>query len=196
MNLNRPPMPLDFTLALPTWVPGFLAEQEPLPQDESSWMGLAVALAARNVAEGTGGPFGALMADTAAGRLVSVGVNVVMADDCSLAHAEVMAIALAQRRAGSYTLAGAGGAPLTLFSSADPCAMCCGAIAWSGVRRVVCGASRSQVEAIGFDEGPIHPHWVAELQRRGIEVARGVRAAEALTVLEAYLRAGGAVYNP
>lgn len=188
-------MPLDFTLALPAWVPGVLAGQGIAPRDDGAWMELAIALAARNVSENTGGPFGAVLADTAEGRIVSVGVNVVMADHCSIAHAEIMAIALAQRQAGSYTLAGGAG-PLTLFTSADPCAMCCGAIAWSGVARVVCGASKAQVEVIGFDEGPIHPHWPKELGRRGIEVVRGVRDAEAMAVLEAYLHGGGTVYNP
>lgn len=196
MNSIPSEMPQGFALTLPAWIRGFLRERQFESQDDRSWIGVAIELAERNVAEGTGGPFGAVIADPAARRLVSVGVNVVLAEQCSIAHAEIVAIALAQRRAGKYTLAGDAGTRLTLFTSAEPCAMCCGAIAWSGVRRMVCGASRSQVEAIGFDEGPVHPEWVSELEQRGIEVVRGVRDADAVAVLKAYQRASGVVYNP
>ena len=52
-----------FSVALPGWVEPFVdAWSGPLDSDEGS-MALAVALSAENVARGTGGPFGAVVAD-------------------------------------------------------------------------------------------------------------------------------------
>jgi tRNA(Arg) A34 adenosine deaminase TadA len=159
--------------------------------DDESKMTLAIDLAARNVAHG-GGPFGAAVFDTATGAVVSVGANWVVAQRSSLLHAEVTAIAFAQARLGTHTLAGAA---RELVSSSEPCAQCLGATAWSGVRRIVCGAAASDAEAIGFDEGPRPLDWEAELERRGIRVTRGVLAARARSVLRDYSTRGGLIYN-
>ena len=59
-----------------------------------------------------------------------------------------------------------------LVSSCEPCAMCLGATLWSGVRRLVTGATKADAEAIGYDEGPVFPESYAHLERRGIEVVR------------------------
>ena len=42
-----------------------------------------------------------------------------------------------------------------LFTSCEPCAMCLGASLWSGVKRMVCGATKDDAQAIGFDEGKV-----------------------------------------
>ena len=59
-------------------------------------MDLAVRLAARNIEEG-GGPFGAAVFEIETGRLVAPGVNQVVPLGSSLAHAEAMAIMIAQQ---------------------------------------------------------------------------------------------------
>jgi tRNA(Arg) A34 adenosine deaminase TadA len=64
--------------------------------------------------------------------------------------------------------------------------MCFGAIPWSGVRQLVCGARASDAEAIGFDEGPKPARWVAALEARGIKVVRDIQRAEARAVLREY----------
>jgi len=74
--------------------------------------------------------------------------------------------------------------------------MCLGAVAWSGVKRLVCGARDSDARQIGFDEGAKPQHWVHELGCRGIEVVRDVCREEAVRVLRAYVGRGGEVYNP
>jgi tRNA(Arg) A34 adenosine deaminase TadA len=152
-------------------------------------MALVVGLAAENVRRGSGGPFGAAVFERRGGRLVAVGVNRVLASGRSDAHAEMLAIALAQQ-----ARSGAAGAPLELVTSSEPCAMCFGALPWSGIRRLVCGARAADAEAIGFDEGPKPRDWVGALERRGIEVVRDVRRAEVIAVLRAYAAAGEPIY--
>jgi tRNA(Arg) A34 adenosine deaminase TadA len=112
----------------------------------------------------------------------------------SALHAEMLAIMLAEQRLGSYTLHGSG-IEHELVSSCDPCAMCLGAILWSGVRRIVTGADRADASALDFDEGPVFPESYAYLESRGLTFTRGVRRAEAVAVLELYRRQGGVIYN-
>lgn len=152
-------------------------------------------LAARNVAEGTGGPFGAAVFERDGGRLVCAGVNVVMPSGAAVAHAEIVAIAAAGQRLGSFDLGAAGLPPTELVASTEPCAMCFGATLWSGVSRLLCGARAEDAEAVGFDEGPKPENWAAELESRGIVVVRDVEREYAARVLRSYLEGGGHVYN-
>lgn len=145
-----------------------------------------------NVGKGEG-PFAAGVFDLITGRCVSAGVNRVVASTCSLAHAEIMALMLAQQALGTFRLADKGRYVLT--SSAEPCAMCFGAIPWSGVARIEYGATREDVEGIGFDEGPKSASWIADLQDREIEVLGPVERERAAAVLRAYAAGGGTVYN-
>jgi tRNA(Arg) A34 adenosine deaminase TadA len=113
--------------------------------------------------------------------------------NCSIAHAEMLALTLAQKAVGTYDL-GSGKTMYELVTSTEPCAMCLGAIPWSGVRRVVCGAHGADANAIGFDEGAKPSDWVGELRRRGIEVVRDALREEAQAVLQQYAAMGGHIY--
>lgn len=187
----------EFTLRLPAWLRAITAEAVKVPYaDADERMRLAIELARRNVEAGTGGPFGAAVFEAGSGRLLSAGVNLVVAARCSVLHAEVVALILAQQRLGRFDLGGEGLPACELVTSAEPCAMCYGAVLWSGVRRLVCGARREDVERLGFDEGPKPADWPSELQRRGIAVTRDVRRDEAAAVLARYAAAGGPIYNP
>jgi tRNA(Arg) A34 adenosine deaminase TadA len=128
------------------------------------------------------------------GRLIAVGVNRVVPENNSTLHAEVLAFMMAQRRVGSYTLGSPGLPAHTLVSSCDPCAMCLGATLWSGVRRLVCGATRDDAIHAGFDEGPVFPESYRYLEDRGITIVHGVLRDEARAVLERYA-ATGEIYN-
>lgn len=113
-----------------------------------------------------------------------------------LLHGETVAIAMAQAALGNFNLGADGMLGHTLVTSAQPCAMCCGAIVWSGVEHLVTGASGSDVESLtGFDEGPIHPDWQEQLRRRGIAVTEAVLRAEACAALQFYVDNGGFIYN-
>ncbi len=158
----------DVTLELPEWVRDFVDWDRPYAGDDER-MRLVVALSAENVRRGTGGPFAAVIFEPG-GRVVGVGVNLVERLGSAPAHAEVLAIVLAQRRVGSYTLRAPALPPMELFSSCAPCAMCLGAVLWSGVRRLVFAALRDDALAIGFEEGPVFPESIDYLRERGIEV--------------------------
>ena len=158
-------------------------------------MRLAIELSRQNVLRGTGGPFGAAIFERTTGALLSVGVNSVVRLSNSTLHGEMVAIMMAQHRLGSFTLAGSPGTSYELFSSCDPCAMCLGAVLWSGLKRMVTGADRDDATALSFEEGPVFPQSYAYLEERGVAIARGVLRREAAAVLELYRRQGGQIYN-
>jgi tRNA(Arg) A34 adenosine deaminase TadA len=84
---------------------------------------------------------------------------------------------------------------MELVSSTEPCAMCLGAVVWSGVRRLVCGARERDARAVGFDEGPKPEPWIGALAARGIAVLRDVGREASVRVLEQYAAQGGVIYN-
>jgi len=181
-------------LRLPEWLRQFwIAQARPFDTVEAK-MRFAIELAGQNIERQTGGPFGAAIFDADSGRLIAPGVNIVEPSNCSIAHAEMVAIALAQQAIGSYDL-GAGEMFCELVTSTEPCAMCLGAIPWSGVRRVLCGARGEDACAIGFDEGAKPADWVGALQGRQIEVVQDLCRTEAQAVLQHYRTISGHIYN-
>ena len=178
----------------PDWMEQVVDWRAHYATDESR-MGLAIELARQNVLHGTGGPFGAAVFESGSGALVAAGVNSVTRLQNSMLHAEILAIMLAESRVGSYTLLGPGLPHHELVTTCDPCAMCLGAVLWSGVRRLVAGADRADASALDFDEGPVFPESYAYLESRGVAVVRGVLRREAAAVLELYRRQGGEIYN-
>lgn len=192
-------LPRRFGAELPAWVSGELAGlPETLATDEDR-MRVVHALAARNYLEGSGGPFAALVLERGTGRLISAGVNVVLASGLSSAHAEVVALSLAQTRLGDWNL-GASGGERELVVNWRPCAMCYGAVIWSGVRHLVVAGDGPELERLtGFDEGPVRDDWAEQLVQRGITVTEGVLRDEALAVFAAYgeyaANTGAVVYN-
>ncbi|HJU26501.1 MAG TPA: nucleoside deaminase [Rhodanobacteraceae bacterium] len=161
--------------------------------DDDARIAFAIELARRNVEHGTAGPFGAAVFD-AEGNLLAAGVNQVVAQRCSLAHAEILALALAQRSVQRFRLNDDGG-HYTLATSAQPCCQCFGALIWAGIDTLLIGARGEDVETLTeFDEGPLPADWIAQLQRRGIRVARDLRRDEACAVLAEYTRCGGVHY--
>ena len=178
---------------LPAWVEPFLDNwQEPL-SSISQRMQLTIALSRENVEQNTGGPFAAVVVHEETGELVAVGINLVSTAGLSMAHAEIVALSLAQAAVGEWNLSHTGS--LQLVTSCEPCAMCFGAVPWSGVKSLICGARKKDAEAAGFDEGDKPDHWVRSLQRRGIVVQCSVLRAEAASVLKHYGDNGGAIYN-
>ena len=162
-----------------------------MTRDEAIIEGLQARLAER-IAKGDGcGPFIAAVAD-GEGNIIAEAANSVVASGQSHCHAEVNAIALAERNLGTWNLSGRG---LTLYASSEPCMMCLGAILWCGIERVVYGVSTPSVERItGFDEG-IKPSWREEFAKRGIEVVGPMLEDVGEKVLEDYVRRGGVKYQ-
>ncbi|MER5509451.1 nucleoside deaminase [Streptomyces sp. NPDC002766] len=190
----------EYRVALPAWIDEELAEVPAVVPGREERMRLVHRLADRNWRAGDGGPFAALVAERDTGRIVSVGVNVVLASGVSSAHAEVLALGLAQRATGSWDLGGEGLPAHELVVNWRPCVQCYGAALWSGVRGlVIAGAGPELEELTTFDEGPLRTDWAEQFEQRGIEVVRDVLREEALTVFRAYREAVDAgdivVYN-
>jgi tRNA(Arg) A34 adenosine deaminase TadA len=185
---------LDLKIEIPAWIGDFLARSPKGFAAVEDRMRFVIALARENVERKSGGPFGAAVFD-AAGTLVAPGINIVLTNNCSILHAEMIAIAMAQKKLGRYDIGDGGTSRYELVASAEPCAMCFGAVHWSGVSRLVCGARDEDARRIGFDEGPKLSGWQDALENRGIRVARDVLRKEAVEVLDLYVRLGGPIYN-
>jgi tRNA(Arg) A34 adenosine deaminase TadA len=191
-------LPARVRLDLPDWA-GEVIDADRTYQGDADKVALAVELSRRNIQAGSGGPFGAAVFGPD-DRLVAVGVNRVLPQACSLAHAETMAFMLAQQRAGRSRLnrdeaTGAHLGTYTLATSAQPCCQCYGASFWAGIDRLLIGARSEDVMSLTeFDEGPLPADWVGELERRGIEVVRDLCREAACTVLRDYGMLGGSFY--
>ncbi len=194
MSDTRSPQ-ASFHLELPAWVPDYVDRQPTTFPTQESRMELVISLARLNCEQGTGGPFGAAVFCTTTHTLVAAGVNLVIPTRCSVAHAEIVALLLAQQTIGFHDLGAPGLLPHELVTSCEPCAMCLGAVCWSGIRQLICGAKGSDAEAIGFDEGPKPLNWTTALTERGISVVLDVKRANATQVLQNYVEQGGEVYN-
>jgi len=181
-------------LVLPHWLESFVDDWTDPLETTQQRMRLAVALSAENVRHGTGGPFGAIVVEEESSRLLGVGVNLVTTVELSIAHAEMVAISLAQSATNSWNLGHE--AEVQLVTSCEPCAMCFGAVPWSGVTSLVWGANKEDAEAAGFDEGDKPVNWIHSLENRGIRTRSDVLKEEAAAVLEKYAKKAGAIYHP
>ena len=187
---------MHFTVILPDWA---IQEQARLPRQLDSLedrMRAVIRFSQLNVDYETGGPFAAGVFERDTGRVIAIGVNRVVMSNVSSAHAEIVALSLAQQQLGSWDLGNLQLPAMQLVVNWRPCAMCYGAVIWSGVRSLVIAGSDETCERItGFDEGPIHPQWQSELAKRGIELQDGVLYHEAIKVFQAFRDGGHLVYN-
>ena len=185
-----------FQLNLPPWA---VDELNHLPDYFSSpeeRMAVVIEFSRKNFKRNTGGPFAAGIFERDTGKLIVIGVNRVVPLTCSSAHAEVMAISLAQHKLGVLDLGGPGMPAHQIVVNWLPCAMCFGALFWSGVRSLVIAGDGPELEAItGFDEGPIHPQWRAELKKRAIGLIEDILQDDAIAAFKEYAANNPFVYN-
>ena len=186
----------EYHLQLPNWLTAFLSEPEYLVPDRQKRMQFVIDLARRNIEHQTGGPFGAAVFEIPGGKLIAPGVNLVETSNCSLAHAEMVALSLAQQQLNSFDLGRDPSLSCELVTSTEPCAMCLGAIGWSGVKHLVCGARDEDARAIGFDEGAKPTDWIGSLESRVIKVVCDVLRSQSGDVLQQYQKMNGLIYNP
>jgi tRNA(Arg) A34 adenosine deaminase TadA len=177
----------------PDWVDSVVDWTRTYSSDEDR-MRLAIDVSRVNVERGTGGPFGAAIFETS-GKVVAVGMNSVLRYNNALLHGETMAMMMAQRVVGSFTLSAPHLPVHEMFTSCEPCAMCLGASLWGGVKRIVCGAARDDATRLNFEEGPVFPESYKYLEDRGITFVHNFLREEARAVLEMYRAKGGKIYN-
>ncbi len=176
-------------ITLPDWI-----SEVPLPTHTSdeAVMRYAIELAAMNVRMKTGGPFAAVVLN-AHGGVVGTGVNLVTSKNCAVLHAEIVAIINASENLQTWSLGSMG--HITIVITAEPCAMCMGAIPWAGIHRVVTSVRDQDVRALGFDEGNKPQGWIEHYHSRNIAVHRDVLRTEGVALLEMYKQSGGIIYN-
>jgi tRNA(Arg) A34 adenosine deaminase TadA len=187
-------METGFSIELPGWISDSVHKTAAVISSPEDKMRFVIELSRRNVREGTGGPFAAAVFERNTGRLISAGVNLVVSSGFSLAHAEIIALSLAQKSLSQYRLSNRRGFSYELYSSCQPCAMCLGAIPWSGVSHLVCAAQEEDARAAGFDEGHKPDNWEKGLLQRGIQVHLDVLRQEAAPVLTEYFKTNGKIY--
>ncbi len=130
-------------------------------------------------------PFGAVLVG-ATGEVLAEAGNTVVTERDVTGHAELNLVRLASRAYPDDVLAGC-----TLYSSAEPCAMCAGAIYWSGIGRVVYALAEHDLRRItGADaENPtmsMPVRAVLAAGQRPIEVAGPAHLPEATAVHDGF----------
>jgi len=96
----------DFARSITLDLPSGWEDQLPssVPANDDERMELVLRLTHWSISQGHGGPFGAAVFDRDSGELISVGLNRVVPATCSIAHAEAVALALAQQRLQTFDL--------------------------------------------------------------------------------------------
>jgi len=121
-------------------------------------------------------PVGAVV--VSAGRVVARGSNRPIAASDPTAHAEVVALRRAARRAGRYRLP-----ECDLYVTIEPCAMCLGAAVQARLRRIVYGADDPKAGAVrSIVRFPL------EKTNHRLEIARGLLAEECSGLLSSFFR--------
>ena len=107
------------------------------------YMKIAVEQAREGINSGHGGPFGCVIVKD--GKVIGKGHNEVIRINDPTRHGEMMAIRDACKTLGTFDLSGC-----ELYTTAEPCPMCLGAILWANIEKVYYGCNISDTDAIGF----------------------------------------------
>jgi guanine deaminase len=127
----------------------------------------------------TGGAFGAVIVKD--GKIVSEGMNRVVASHDPTWHAEMEAIRGASITLQNFKLAGC-----ILYTSAEPCPMCLSACYWAGIEKVFYAASVEDAFEYGnFDDRPIYEQLALPKTQRSIELTQLLRS-EAIVIWKEY----------
>ncbi len=147
--------------------------------EELLYLRLAIDVAARARARGNH-PFGAVLVD-GSGQARLEAENTVVTDRDATGHAETNLVRLATARFTAGELAG-----ITLYTSTEPCAMCAGAIHWSGIGRVVFALSETDLYDL---IGPSPEHLLLPCREVFAHSGRPVEVEGPASELEAEARA-------
>jgi tRNA(adenine34) deaminase len=123
-------------------------------------------------------PIGALV--VLQDRILAAAGNRTITDCDPTAHAEIVALREAARKAGNYRLTGA-----SIYVTVEPCAMCAGALVQARVARLVYGADEPKGGAIRTCLQVLN----APALNHRVEVVSGVLAAESVQLLQSFFSA-------
>jgi len=134
----------------------------PMTIEHETFVRAAIALAEEAMRYGDE-PFGALL--VVDGEVKLKARNQVVTECDPTRHAELSLVSDACRRLDSAALARS-----TLYASTEPCVMCCGAIYWSQVPRVVFGCSATTLGTLSGGSLVVPSSQVFGRGRRPVEV--------------------------
>ena len=123
----------------------------------NKFMRMAINEARKGIHSGHGGPFGSVIVKD--GVVVAKGHNQVIKNQDPTCHGEMMAIHKACKKLGTFDLSGC-----ELYTTAEPCPMCLGAILWANISKVYFGCNIVDTEEIGFRD-----HIFYEMQKTGFK---------------------------
>lgn|GEM_PF-40508 len=188
---RMPPLPHSVTLELlPPWVEEEVDTTTRL-STPAQRMALANRLVARNIREGTGGPFATVITDPNGG-ILGVGVNRVVPLGVSPMHGEGTALAVVAQKTGSPVVP----ENSILATNGCTCGMCMGNVIRARVKTIEYGATTEDIENLtGFDEGIKSGNWAKICQRHGVTVVPDILRHECALELEYYKTSGGMIYN-
>ena len=132
-----------------------------MSRNSEAFMQEAIRLSLEMMRAGKGGPFGAIVVRD--GEIIGRGWNQVTSANDPTAHAEIVAIREACRKAGAFFLEGA-----ELYASCEPCPMCLSAAYWARMSRVYYAASRRDAADAGFLDEMIYEELAREPSQRRI----------------------------
>lgn len=110
---------------------------------DTTKMKVALEEAYEGIHQAHGGPFGAVVVKD--GKIVGRGHNCVLKNADPTAHGEIVAIRDACQHLQTHDLSGC-----ELYTTAEPCPMCLGAILWAGIHHIYYGCNRLDTDKIGF----------------------------------------------
>ncbi|HIT44788.1 MAG TPA: nucleoside deaminase [Candidatus Aphodovivens excrementavium] len=125
-------------------------------------MQVAIGEAYQGIEAGDGGPFGSVIVKD--GEIVGQGHNRVLANNDPTCHGEMEAIRDACQNLGTYDLAGC-----ELYTTAEPCPMCLGAVLWSNMDVVYYGCTREDSAEIGFRDDAFYRQLNGEEETVGLQ---------------------------
>lgn len=130
------------------------------------YMRMAINEAKKGINSSHGGPFGCVIVKD--GIVIAKAHNTVLKDHDATCHGEVNAIRKASKRLGTHDLLGC-----ILYTTAEPCPMCLGAILWANIDKVFYGCNIADTEEIGFRDSKFYnltqeekANFIKELDRK------------------------------
>jgi guanine deaminase len=128
-------------------------------EDHLKFMKIAIECSAMSMHYNFGGPFGAVIVRD--GLIIAREGNTVLRDHDATAHAEIQAIRAACRELNTSDLS-----ECILYTSAEPCAMCMGAIYWSNIKTVYYANTCEDTEKAGFKDIACHQEVLKPVEER------------------------------
>jgi tRNA(adenine34) deaminase len=146
-------------------------------REDARYVDLAL-VEARRAADAGEVPIGAVV--VLDGRVIARAHNAPITLRDPTAHAEVLALRAAARETGNYRLE-----RTSVYTTVEPCLMCCGALVHARVARLVYGAADPKAGAAAslyriLDDGRLNHR---------VEVTAGVRSEECAALLTEFFRA-------